>query len=483
MKISTHNSTYRHECCKRNVIRKPLYNNPTITHSIHLHLYKVVIMATNIQNYENRRGQRNTPVSQHEMAEIQVDIINKLYKEIEEKVLHSKSQDIGFIHDQLDILISEMDATLSESQRETVFHNIINYVDSYGPIAPFLEDPKIAEVMVNGPDRVYIERDGVLIETDVKYENNAHVITAINYILRPLGRYVDYEHPTVDARLPDGSRVNVVIPPVSHKGPCITIRKFLKDKLTIEQIINLGSITGNMAEFLRACVVSRLNIIISGNTSSGKTTLLNILSGYIPGEERIITIEDAAELNLHQRHVVSLEAKPPTPTGENQVTIRDLVRNTLRMRPDRIIVGEVRGGEALDMLQAMNTGHDGSLTTVHSNSPRDTISRLETMALMAGIDMPIRAIRKQISSAVHLIVHQTRLLDGSRKTTHISEVVGMEGDVVTLMDIFKFNQTSIDENGKIQGELRPTGLRPQFTPQLEAYGFKLGAKIFLPNFS
>jgi len=483
MKISTYISTYRHECCKGNVIGKPLYNNPTITHSIHLHLYKVVIMATNIQNYENRRGQRNTPVSQHEMAEIQVDIINKLYKEIEEKVLHSKSQDIGFIHDQLDILISEMDATLSENQRETVFHNIINYVDSYGPIAPFLEDPKIAEVMVNGPDRVYIERDGLLIETDVKYENNAHVITAINYILRPLGRYVDYEHPTVDARLPDGSRVNVVIPPVSHKGPCITIRKFLKDKLTIEQIINLGSITGNMAEFLRACVVSRLNIIISGNTSSGKTTLLNILSGYIPGEERIITIEDAAELNLHQRHVVSLEAKPPTPTGENQVTIRDLVRNTLRMRPDRIIVGEVRGGEALDMLQAMNTGHDGSLTTVHSNSPRDTISRLETMALMAGIDMPIRAIRKQISSAVHLIVHQTRLLDGSRKTTHISEVVGMEGDVVTLMDIFKFNQTSIDENGKIQGELRPTGLRPQFTPQLEAYGFKLGAKIFLPNFS
>jgi pilus assembly protein CpaF len=439
-------------------------------------------MATNLQSYENRKVQQNMSLSPREMSEIEVDIINKLYREIEERVLRSKSQDIGFIHDQLDILVSEMDTKLSESQRESVYRNIINYVDSYGPIAPYLDDPKVAEVMVNGPDRVYIERDGVLIETDVKYQNNAHVITAINHILQPLGRYVDYEHPTVDARLPDGSRVNVVIPPVSHKGPCITIRKFLKDKLTIEQIINLGSITGNMAEFLRACVVSRLNIIISGNTSSGKTTLLNILSGYIPGEERIITIEDAAELNLHQRHVVSLEAKPPNPYGEGQVSIRDLVRNTLRMRPDRIIVGEVRGGEALDMLQAMNTGHDGSLTTVHSNSPRDTISRLETMALMAGIDMPIRAIRKQISSAVHLIVHQTRLLDGSRKTTHISEVVGMEGDVVTLMDIFKFNQTHIDDNGKIHGELRPTGLRPQFTPQLEAYGFKLGAKIFLPNF-
>ncbi|MCJ7624201.1 MAG: CpaF family protein [Anaerolineaceae bacterium] len=416
------------------------------------------------------------------LFKVKNEMINSLYEIMMVGMVRSSIQGSDFIDSKIRRIVSETRYNLSDEQRDYLFDELIEHVASYGPIEPFLNDPQISEVMVNGPDLVFIEKDGQIIETDVKYDNDFHVILAINHILRPLGRFVDYDHPTVDARLPDGSRVNVVIPPVSHKGPCITIRKFLVDKLTIEQIVDLGSMTHPMAEFLEACVKSRLNIVISGNTSSGKTTLLNIMSGFIPNNERIITIEDSAELSLKQKHVISLESKPANPDGKGEVTIRDLVRNSLRMRPDRIVVGEVRGGESLDMLQAMNTGHDGSLTTVHSNSPRDTISRLETMAMMAGLEMPIRAIRKQVSSAIQLIVHQSRLLDGSRKTTHVSEVVGMEGDTVTLMDIFRFNQKGIDKNGKIIGDLQATGLRPQFTPQLEAYGFKLGARIFAPRF-
>jgi pilus assembly protein CpaF len=370
---------------------------------------------------------------------------------------------------------------LSPSLKEQVFHEILDEMLGFGPIQSFLEDPDISEVMVNGPYKVYIEKKGKLIKTNVRFDDDAQVLRIIDRIILPLGRRIDSDAPTVDARLPDGSRVNAIIPPVAIDGPTITIRKFLKDKLTTDQLISLGSLTKNMAEFIRACVIARFNIIISGGTGSGKTTLLNILSSYIPTDERIVTIEDAAELRLQQDHIVRLETKPPNVEGKNGVAIRDLVRNALRMRPDRIVVGEVRGGEALDMLQAMNTGHDGSLTTIHSNSPRDTISRLETLCLMAGLELPVRSIREQIASAIDLIVHQSRLKDGSRKVTSITEVAGMEGDTIVMTEIFRFEQTGIDPDGKILGELRPTGIRPLFTPRLETAGFHLGPEVFGAN--
>jgi pilus assembly protein CpaF len=313
----------------------------------------------------------------------------------------------------------------------------------------------------------------------VTFDDDDHVLRVIDRIILPLGRRVDADSPTVDARLPDGSRVNAVIRPVSIDGPSITIRKFKKDKLSIQQLIDFGSLTPKMAEFIRACVLAHLNIIISGGTGSGKTTLLNVLSSYIQEEEQIVTIEDAAELQLQQDHVLRMETKVANVDGKGAVTIRDLVRNSLRMRPDRIIVGECRGGEALDMLQAMNTGHDGSLTTLHANTPRDALSRLETMVLMSGMDLPLKVVRQQISSAVDLIVQQSRLKDGSRKVTAITEVVGMEGDTVVMTDIFKFDQTGVGPGGKILGELKPTGIRPIFSPRLEAAGFKLSGDIFM----
>jgi pilus assembly protein CpaF len=344
-----------------------------------------------------------------------------------------------------------------------------------------LDDPDISEVMVNGAKKVYVERKGKIAKTNVTFEDDEHVMRIIERIILPLGRRIDPDSPTVDARLPDGSRVNAVIRPVSIDGPCITIRKFKKDKLSIQQLVNFGSITNNTAEFIRACVIARLNIVISGGTGSGKTTLLNVLSSFIPETERIVTIEDAAELQLQQEHILRLETKVANIDGTGSVTIRDLVRNSLRMRPDRIVVGECRGGEALDMLQAMNTGHDGSLTTLHANSPRDALSRLETMVLMAGMDLPLKVVRQQISSAVDLIIQQTRLKDGSRKVTAITEVVGMEGETIVMTDIFKFEQTSIGQGGKILGELKATGIRPIFSPRLEAAGFKLSGEIFMPS--
>jgi pilus assembly protein CpaF len=369
--------------------------------------------------------------------------------------------------------------SLPEDIRKQIFHDILDEVTGYGPIQPLLDDQDVSEVMVNGPKKVFIEKKGKLTKTPITFDDDDHVLRVIDRIILPLGRRVDADSPTVDARLPDGSRVNAVIRPVSIDGPSITIRKFKRDKLSIQQLIDLGSLTPQMAEFTRACVLAHLNIVISGGTGSGKTTLLNVLSSYISEEERIVTIEDAAELQLQQDHVLRMETKVANTDGKGSVTIRDLVRNSLRMRPDRIIVGECRGGEALDMLQAMNTGHDGSLTTLHANSPRDALSRLETMVLMAGMDLPLKVVRQQISSAVDLIIQQTRLKDGSRKVTAITEVVGMEGDVVVLTDIFKFEQTGIGENGKILGELKPTGIRPIFTPRLEAAGFKLGAEVFM----
>ncbi|MEI7846896.1 MAG: CpaF family protein [Chloroflexota bacterium] len=388
-----------------------------------------------------------------------------------------------FVQQKLGEIFARMPAGVPESIRQQIMLEVKDDILGFGPIQPLLDDPDVSEVMVNGPKKVYVEKKGKLIRTAVTFENNDAVLRVIDRIILPLGRRVDADSPTVDARLPDGSRVNAVIPPVAIDGASITIRKFRKDKLSMQQLVDFGSITAPMSEFLKACVVSRLNIIVSGGTGSGKTTLLNVLSSLIPETERIVTIEDAAELQLQQDHIVRLETKSASLEGKGQVTIRDLVRNALRMRPDRIIVGECRGGETLDMLQAMNTGHDGSLTTLHANTPRDALSRTETMVLMAGMDLPIKVIRQQVSAAIDVIVQQTRLKDGSRKVTAITEVAGMEGDTIVLTDIFRFEQTGIGPDGKIIGQLKPTGIRPLFTPRLEAAGFKLPPEVFGANMS
>jgi pilus assembly protein CpaF len=411
------------------------------------------------------------------IEKVKVYLINNISRELEINP-PSINQRAEVVKGLLNQFLDESKLRLPETLRNQVFRDVFDDLLGYGPIQPLLEDPKITEVMVNSSRNVYIEQDGKLVKTKIKFQDDNHVLRVIEKIILPLGRRIDTDNPTVDARLPDGSRVNAVIQPVSIDGPSITIRKFSKDKLTIEQLIEFGSITDKMAEFIQACVVSRLNIVISGGTGSGKTTLLNVLSGFIPEDERIVTIEDAAELQLHQDHVVRLETKPPNIDGAGSITIRDLVRNSLRMRPDRIVVGECRGGEALDMLQAMNTGHDGSLTTLHANSPRDALSRLETMALMSGLDMPLKVIREQIASAVDVIIQQSRMKDGSRKVTNVSEVAGMEGNTIVMTDIFKYEQTRIEEDGRIIGELRPSGIRPFFMHRLEAHGFKLSAAVF-----
>jgi pilus assembly protein CpaF len=367
---------------------------------------------------------------------------------------------------------------LGENER-SFMDDIYRYAASNGAIDQFADDPTISEIMINGPHQIFIEKEGKLILSDAKFDSELQLRLAINHIINPFGRYINYKHPTVDAHLKDGSRVNAVIPPVAQQGTCVSIRRFLKDKLAVQDLIDKGSITQAMADFVAVCVQARLNIVVAGNTSSGKTTFLNILARAIPDHERIVTIEDSVELQMMQTHKVSLEARPADYNGEGQVTIRDLVKNSLRMRPDRIIVGEIRGGEALDMLQAMNTGHDGSMTTVHSNSPRDTLSRLETMTLMAGFELPVLAIRKQISAAIDLIIYLTRFPDGTRKVTHISEVAGMESEVITLTDLFVFQQQGTDKEGRPIGQMRPTGLRPMFQPKLEALGFRLDRSMFM----
>jgi pilus assembly protein CpaF len=374
--------------------------------------------------------------------------------------------------------LAQTKLSLSDSIRDRLFGDIVNEITGYGPIQSLLDDPEITEIMVNGPRKIYVEKNGLLEQANVHFDDNLHILRIIDRIVSPLGRHIDSDSPMVDARLPDGSRVNAVIPPCAVDGASLTIRKFRKEKYSIVQMIELNSLTQGMADFLRACVLGRLNIIISGGTGSGKTTLLNALSAFIPDKERIVTIEDAAELQLQQDHVVRLETKLANVEGGGTVTVRELVRNSLRMRPDRIIVGECRGGEALDMLQAMNTGHDGSLTTIHANSPRDALSRLETLVLMAGMDLPIKIVRQQVSSALDVIIQIARMRDGTRRLTAVTEIAGMEGDVVTMSDIFKFNQTGVDAEGKILGQVKPTGIRPLFGPRLEAAGFKLGAEIF-----
>ncbi|PAB58371.1 CpaF family protein [Anaeromicrobium sediminis] len=426
----------------------------------------------------------NAPNKQKKEPIQPTDKNQELKKQLHKQVLREMKKDsIENIIERIDEMaveiIKEDETLLGMVDRKKIVDELVNNLIGYGPINPLLLDPEVTEVMVNGPSMVYAERKGKLELTNIRFQDNDHVMHIIEKIVAPLGRRIDESSPMVDARLPDGSRVNAIIPPLALNGPTITIRKFSKDPFTIENLIGFGTLTREMAIFLEACVKARLNIFISGGTGSGKTTTLNVLSSFIPNDERIITIEDAAELQLWQDHVVSLESRPPNIEGKGAITIRDLVRNSLRMRPERVVVGEVRGGEALDMLQAMNTGHDGSLATGHSNSPRDMISRLETMVLMAGMELPIKAIREQIGSAIDLIVQQSRLKDGSRKITNITEIQGLEGDVIVLQDIFVFKQQGVDDQGKIIGKLVPTGIRPKFYETLTTSGIHIPTSVFM----
>ena len=383
------------------------------------------------------------------------------------------------VDEQLHKALSQERLALTGAERNALVQSVTDDVLGYGPIDQLLRDDSITEVMVNGPERVYVERSGKLTLTDVKFADETHLRRIVDKIVSQVGRRVDEANPMVDARLPDGSRVNCIVHPLAIGGPFLTIRKFSRDPFKVEDLIGFGTLSPQSAHFIRQCVLGRLNIVVSGGTGTGKTTLLNVLSSFIPTDERIVTVEDAKELQLHQDHVLPLEARPANIEGKGEVRIRDLVKNSLRMRPDRIVVGEVRGGEALDMLQAMNTGHDGSITTVHSNSPRDTLSRIETMTLMAGMDLPVRVIREQMASALDMVVQLSRLRDGSRRVTAITEVMGMEGDVIVLQDIYTFDfGAGLDEEGHFRGTLQPTGVRPSFSEKLSNYGITLEPQLF-----
>lgn len=411
-------------------------------------------------------------------------IVDEMSSE-EQIALSSRQQDPhqveSIISDYAQRVMAENPFAIPRSEKSRLVADIRDEILGLGPLEALIKDDSVTEIMVNGPKKIFVERHGKLELTDITFHDDAHLMSIIERILTPLGRRVDESSPLVDARLADGSRVNIIIPPLSLVGPAVTIRKFSHTPLTIENLISFGTLDQKMAEFLRACVKARINILVSGGTGSGKTTTLNVISSFIPEDERIVTIEDAAELRLEQGHVVTLEARPANIEGRGEVTIRDLVRNALRMRPDRIIVGEVRGGEALDMLQAMNTGHDGSLTTAHANSPRDALSRLETMVLMSGFELPMRAIREQISSAIDLIIHQARLRDGSRKITYITEVQHMEDQTITTQDLFRYHQTGFDADGKAQGNFLATGLLPSFMEKFEVNGVDLPNGFFTPS--
>lgn len=422
---------------------------------------------------------------QDNLWELKFSLHQKVVEKLEQQLRKSddgaekRQQAAAQVGEIIEEALEERGIALGRGDRQLLLEEMLDEVFELGPISPLLRDPTVSEVMVNGPFQVYVERGGVLELTGVRFRDDDHVLQVMEKIVAPLGRRIDESSPMVDARLADGSRVNAIIPPLALNGPTLTIRKFSKDPLQIADLIRFGTLSGEMAKFIESCVQARLNIIVSGGTGSGKTTTLNVLSSFIPPGERIVTIEDAAELQLRQEHWVRLETRPPNIEGKGAITIRDLVRNALRMRPDRIVVGEVRSGEALDMLQAMNTGHDGSLTTGHSNSPRDMLARLETMVLMAGMELPVRAIREQIASALDLIIHQNRLQDGSRKVTHITEVQGMEGDTIVLQDLFVFVQTGAASRGRVLGGFRSTGIRPKFMPKLQAAGIVLPDEIFL----
>ena len=421
-----------------------------------------------------------------------VNIKKKVHQRLVEEMTPSEQMIMSAVHQDAaaveQVISSYLEKVLEDdpfavpvSERANVVSELRDEMLGLGPIESLLRDPSVTEIMVNGPKKVFAERMGKVKLTDVRFHDDAHVMNIIERILSPIGRHIDESTPLVDARLKDGSRVNIIIPPLALCGPCITIRKFAEKALSVENLISFGTLNRKMADFIKACIQARVNILVSGGTGSGKTTTLNVLSSFIPENERIVTIEDAAELKLQQEHVVTLESRPANIEGNGQITIRDLVKNALRMRPDRIIVGEVRSGEALDMLQAMNTVHDGSLTTAHANTPRDALSRLETMVLMAGFEMPVRAIREQISSALELILQQSRLKDGTRKITYITEVQHMEGDIITTQDIFRFEQTGMDENGKLTGHFVATGMQPSFMEKFQANGVDLPEDFFQPD--
>ncbi|MFD3157173.1 CpaF family protein [Haloimpatiens sp. FM7330] len=426
----------------------------------------------NVEKKSNKFNEKEEDPYFELKLKIQNRVIEELdidFNEISEQNEELK-QEINFI---LTKHIEKESLNMTNNQKSKVKEELLDEIIGFGPITGLLTDSKITEIMVNGPKHVYVEKKGKLQLTDAKFKNDNHVLHVIKKIVAPIGRRIDESSPMVDARLPNGSRVNAIIPPLAIDGPSITIRKFSEDPFKVNDLINFGTMNRKMAELIKYCVEGRLNVVVSGGTGSGKTTTLNVLSSFIPNEERIVTIEDAAELQLSQEHVVRLETRPANVEGKGQITIRDLVKNSLRMRPDRIIVGEVRSGEALDMLQAMNTGHDGSLTTGHANTPRDMLARLETMVLMSGMNLPIKAIRDQIASAIDLIIQQSRLMDGSRKITHVTEVQGMEGDVIILQDIFKLEQKGLDSKGKVKGEFVSTGIMPKFVKKLKEKGINI----------
>ena len=427
------------------------------------------------------KGHRRDPVLDELRQKIHHHLIDELGPVLYDKRL-SEDDLRRRVQEQLQAALAQERAPLSAADKAQLIQDVSDDILGYGPIDRLLKDPDITEVMVNGPASVFVEKNGKIEKAPVTFVDETHLRRIIDKIVGQVGRRIDEASPLCDARLPDGSRVNAVIHPLAIGGPFLTVRKFAVDPYQIDDLIRFGTLNAAAARFLQAMVVGKLNILVSGGTGTGKTTTLNVLSSFIPADERIITVEDAKELQLHQEHVLSLEARPPNIEGKGQVTIRDLVKNTLRMRPDRIVVGECRAGEALDMLQAMNTGHDGSITTVHANSPRDTLSRLETLVLMAGFDLPVRAIREQTASAIDCIVQLTRLRDGTRRITHITEVQGMEGDVITLQDIFWFDfGMGVDEHGRYRGHLKATGVRPKFAERLEDQGIRLGPEVFVPE--
>jgi pilus assembly protein CpaF len=447
-------------------------------------------LSDRLQHRQAEIGSPSTPQSAARASELDSDPLSRLKQRVQSALftrLGARLYDTSlteenlatFVQQELTTVVAQEQAPLTADERQTLIREVSNDIMGYGPIAEFLDDDSVTEIMVNALDAIWIEREGQLQQTYARFLSEDHLRRIIERIVARVGRRIDESSPMVDARLPDGSRVNAIIRPLAVDGPALTIRKFARDPLKADDLVSFGTLTVEVADLLQACVMGRLNILVSGGTGTGKTTLLNVLSSYVPNGQRIVTIEDAVELQLHQDHVVRLESRPRNIEGKGEVSIRDLVRNSLRMRPDRIIVGEVRSGETLDMLQAMNTGHEGSLSTVHANTPRDAMTRLETMVLMAGMELPIRAVREQIAAAIDLIVHLQRLRDGTRRVTKITEVQGMQGDVVTLQDIFAFDyDAGVDERGRYLGRLRPTGLRPGFSDRLQHQGVELGPLLF-----
>lgn len=438
-----------------------------------------------IQEFEddlNAEEKKSISTRAKQIDDIKRNIHIKLIEKLSDVLFKKKISDVELklrVQKEINNILNDYEIPLNILEKKKITDDLIDDVIGYGPIEEFLKDNEISEIMVNNPYNIYVEKFGKIFSTTKAFLDEAHLMRIIDKIVSKVGRRVDESVPYVDARLPDGSRVNVIIHPLVIKGPVLTIRKFAADPFSMEDFVGMGTCTQKVADFLKACVIGRLNIICSGGTGTGKTTTLNVLSPFIPYDERIVTIEDAVELQLRQKHVIRLESRPPNIEGKGEVNIRDLVRNALRMRPDRIIVGEVRGGEALDMLQAMNTGHDGSISTVHANTPRDVLSRLETMVLMAGLELPIRAIRQQVASAIDLIVHLNRLKDGTRRFVKIVEVQGMEGEIITLQDLFVFDfSMGIDSTGKFKGRIKSTGLRPRFLDRLHDVGIDIPSELF-----